>query len=369
MDQRINELAYQLIHYSVALQPGEKILIDLHDGADDFGTALVREAYAVGGIPFLNLESNSLKRAWIAGLSEDQAQTWYELELERMKRMDAYIAIRKSINPSELSDVPPHKLQLFNTWHGKLHLGQRCPHTRWCVLGYPSHSMAQQARMSTEAFEDYYYSVCNLDYPRLSTCMDPLKALMDRTKVVEIIAKDTHLKFSIEGCESSKCDGHANIPDGEVCMAVVQHSVEGTIAYNIPSNYNEFIFEQIKLSFNKGKVVEASANDSERLNTILDTDEGARYVGEFAIGVNPYVDRPVINTLFDEKMTGSIHLATGFGGAMSSAIHWDMIQSQNLQDGGGEIWFDGVLIRKNGVFVLEELLDLNPERFKNAMSG
>ncbi len=360
MDQRIGNLTHQLIRHAVALQAGEKILLDLFDGADDFGVALLQETYAAGGIPFLNQESTACKRAWLMGLTEPQAEMWYQHEVSRMRQMDAYIAIRKQLNPNELADVPEDRLLIHNRVHGLLHLEERCRNTRWCVLGYPSPSMAQQAGMSTEAFEDYYFRVCGLDYAKLSSCMTPLKSLMDRTNQVEVTAKGTHLTFSMADCASGICDGHANIPDGEVCSAVVQESVNGTITYNIPSNYQGFLFTDISLTFRDGKVVEATSNNTGKLNGILDLDEGARYVGEFAIGVNPYVNRAIGNTLFDEKMAGSIHLATGFGGKRPSVIHWDMIQCHTPDFGGGEIRFDGRLIRKDGLFVVEELAALNP---------
>ena len=362
-DHRIRKLAHQLIHDSIGLKAGEKILLDVWEGADDFADALCREAYLAGGMPFLNLETAKSKRAWLMGLTEPQAEMWYLHELARMKEMDAYIAIRKQDNPSELADIPEDKMVLFNKYHGMLHLMERVRNTRWCVLRYPSSSMAQQAKMSSEAFEDYYFDICCLDYGRLSTCMDPLKELMDRTALVEVKAAGTHLTFSMKDCISGKCDGHVNIPDGEVCTSVEEDSVNGTILYNIPSNYQGFVYHDIKLTFRDGRIVEATANDSSRLNRILDIDEGARCIGEFAIGVNPYVNRPIIDTLFDEKMTGSIHLAAGYGGKTPSAIHWDMVQCQTPEYGGGEIWFDGRLIRKDGLFVVDELLALNPDEF------
>lgn len=363
-DPRIQQLAQQLIQYSVRLQKNEKILIDIHDHADDFAVALVEETYKVGGIPFVNQESNRIKRALLMNATKEQQDALLRYELLRMQEMDAYIAIRKSYNITELSDVSKEKMNLYNEFYGKLHLENRVKNTKWCVLRYPSASMAQQASMSTEAFEDYYFAVCGLNYKKLKELMLPLKELMDRTDRVRIIAKDTDLEFSIKGRNGGICCGNANIPDGEICLAPVKESVNGTITYNIPSNFQGFTYRDISLTFKDGKIIHATANDTARINAVLDIDPGARYIGEFAIGVNPYVNRAIVDTLFDEKMTGSIHFTPGDGGDNRSSIHWDIIQSHTPEFGGGAIYFDDKLIRKDGLFQDKELLNLNPENFK-----
>lgn len=363
-DPRVQQLARRLIQYSVRLQKDEKILIDIFDHADDFAVALVEEAYKAGGIPFVNQESNCIKRALLMNATKEQMDSLLKYELLRMQDMNAYIAIRKSDNITELSDVPKEKMNLYNEYYGKLHLEERVKRTKWCVLRYPSASMAQQASMSTEAFEDYYFDVCGLDYQKLKELMLPLKELMDRTDHVRIIAKDTDLEFSIKGRNSGICCGNANIPDGEICLAPIKESVNGTITYNIPSNFQGFTYRDISLTIKDGKIINATANDTDRINAVLDIDEGARSIGEFAIGVNPYVDQYIIDTLFDEKMTGSIHFTPGDGGDNRSGIHWDIIQSHKPEFGGGEIYFDSKLIRKDGLFIDEELSGLNPENFK-----
>lgn len=367
IDFRIQKMAKQLITYSVNLKAGEKILLDINDYADDFAQALIKEVYKVGGIPFINLESSKIKREILMGATEKQMDMYLEYELNRMKDMDAYIAVRKSLNGSELSDVPEDKMLLFDKFRGRLHLEERVRNTKWCVLIYPTESLAQQAKMSTEAFEDYYFKICGLDYEKLSVAMGPLKELMDKTNKVRIIAPNTDLSFSLEGRLSTACDGNANIPDGEVCTTPVKNSVNGTITYNVPSNNNGFVFTDISFTFENGKLIKAMSNDTERLNKILDVDEGARYIGEFAIGVNPFVNKYIINTLFDEKMAGSIHFTPGYGEGNNSSIHWDIIQAQTEESGGGEIWFDGRLIRKDGIFVVDELKGLNPEEFQKIL--
>jgi aminopeptidase len=224
--------------------------------------------------------------------------------------------------------------------------------------------------MSTGAFEDFYFDVCTLDYARMSEAMDPLKALMDRTDRVHIKGPgDTDLRFRIGGIDAVKCDGEYNIPDGEIYTAPVKDSVEGVIAYNTPTHYQGTTFTDVRLTFRGGKIVEATSSDPERINQILDTDDGARFVGEFAIGCNPYITWVMKDTLFDEKIAGSFHFTPGAAyddcdNGNRSAVHWDMVVIQTDEYGGGEIWFDDVLIRKDGLFVLPELEGLNPDELK-----
>lgn len=281
--------------------------------------------------------------------------------------MDCYIGVRGSDNVSELSDVPADKMNLYETLYSTpVHHGIRVPKTRWVVLRYPNASMAQLSGTSSEAFEDFYFQVCNLDYSKMSRAMKALVELMNRTDKVRLTGRDTDLTFSIKDIPAIACDGQLNIPDGEVYTAPVRDSINGVITYNTPSLYQGFTFENVRLEFENGKIVKATANNTERLNQILDTDEGARYVGEFAIGVNPYILKPMKDILFDEKIMGSIHFTPGncyddaYNGN-ASAIHWDLVMIQREEYGGGEIYFDDRLIRRNGRFVLPELDCLNPE--------
>ncbi|MBP2652699.1 MAG: pepS [Firmicutes bacterium] len=370
MDPRISTLAQNLIHYSTAIKPGEKILLEIVDSALPLAKALIDEVYRTNGIPFVTIKNSQLLRSLVRGASKEQLQLAGQWEAERMQAMDAYIAVRASDNISEMSDVSPQQLQLYQQyWSKPVHTDIRVPNTKWCVLRYPSSSMAQLANMSTEAFEDFFYQVCTLDYAKMSQAMDPLVELMDRTDRVKITGPETELVFSIKGLPSIKCSGLRNIPDGEVYTAPVKDSVEGVITYNTPSAYQGVIYENVKLEFKNGKIVNATANHSESLNKILDTDDGSRYIGEFALGVNPYITKPMKDTLFDEKISGSFHFTPGsayekaFNGN-KSAIHWDLVAIQTPEYGGGEIWFDDRLIRKDGRFVTPELEQLNPEHLR-----
>lgn len=367
MDPRIKQLAKNLITYSTSLQQGEKILIEMFDDALPLAKALVTETYRVGAIPFLTLKNNQLQRVLLQNADTEQLQLIAEWESQRMKQMDAYIGIRASENISELSAVSGEQMKKYQQhWQKPVHTELRVPNTKWCVMRYPNHSMAQLANMSTEAFEDFYFNVCNLDYAKMDTAMTPLVDLMNRTDKVKIIGTDTNLTFSIKNIPAIKCSGLRNIPDGEVYTAPVKSSINGVLTYNTPAVYQGVTYENIRLEFLEGKIINATANYTEKINHILDTDEGARYIGEFAIGLNPHISTPMKDTLFDEKIKGSFHFTPGNAydhacNGNKSAIHWDLVCIQTPEYGGGEIWFDDVLIRKDGRFVIPELSGLNPE--------
>jgi aminopeptidase len=330
--------------------------------------ALVKEVYKAGGQPYVNLSDSSISREIVKECSEEQLSFRRDYELMQMKGMDAYIAVRASDNVNELADIDADKLQLYQK---ELHpvTEYRVSKTKWVILRYPNYSMAQLANTSLASFEDFYFDVCNLDYSKMSKAMDPLVTLMNKTDKVRLVGRDTDLSFSIKDIPAIKCDGIMNIPDGEVFTAPVKDSVNGTLHYSCPSVYQGFKFEDIRLTFKDGKIIGATANDTERINKVFDTDEGARYVGEFAIGVNPYILTPMLDTLFDEKIMGSFHFTPGkcyddASNGNKSSIHWDLVNIQTPEHGGGEIYFDDVLIRKDGVFVIDELKGLNPENLK-----
>lgn len=369
-DYRIEKLAKVLVRYSTDLKKGEKILIEAHGIDSALIKAIIKEVYAVGGYPFVNIVDASLQRALISGADENMLDLWRKFDAFRMEEMDAYIGIRGGHNSYELSDVPADKMQKYQSIYSHaVHHEIRVKKTKWVVLRYPNPSMAQLAGKSTEAFEDFYFDVCTLDYSKMDRAMDTLKELMERTDKVRIVSPHTDLSFSIKGMPAIKCSGLRNIPDGEVYTAPIKNSVNGIISYNAPSIENSLKHENVTLKFKDGKIIEATSSFTKQLNEILDTDEGARYVGEFAIGVNPFVTEAIGDILFDEKISGSIHFTPGccyddaYNGNIS-AIHWDLVLVQSASFGGGEIYFDDKLIRKDGLFVIEELKNLNPDALK-----
>ena len=369
-DPRNDQLADIIVNQSLELKAGEKVLVQGNGLATEpLVRAVVKAAKAAGALPVYKLENPATLREWLKDGDAAMFDLAAEADAHQMKLMDAYVGFSCPENAVELSDIPGDTMALYQErYYDPVHMKIRLPDTRWVVLRYPAPGFAQSAGMSTEAFEDWFYRVCTVDYMKMGQAMEPLKALMERTDKVRILGPgETDLRFSIKGIPVIPCAGEANIPDGEIYTAPVKDSVEGVIAYNTPTIHEGFEYTNIRFRFEKGRIVEATANDTQRINTVLDIDEGARYVGEFAIGVNPYVDRPVNNTLFDEKIRGSIHFTPGnsyedaFNGN-ESALHWDIVLLQEAQNGGGEIWFDDVLVRKDGRFVLPELDGLNPEK-------
>jgi aminopeptidase len=369
-DPRIHKLADILVNYSLKAKPGEKVLVQDSNIEADFVRALVEAIHDAGALPFVTLRDRTVERALYRRATAAQVELQAKFEADRMREMDCYIGFTSLRNQFAWADVDADHMELYNrhVWK-RVHIDVRVPHTRWVVLRYPSAAFAQLASMSEEAFEDWYFDVCTMDYARMSKAMDPLVELMAKTDMVRISGPGTELSFSIKGLSPIKCDGSMNIPDGEVYTAPVRDSVQGTISYNAPAEKDGFTFERIVFEFEKGKIVKATANDSVRVNRLLDIDEGARYVGEFAIGINPFISSPMKETLFDEKIAGSIHFTPGnsyddcFNGNRS-ALHWDLVLIQTPEWGGGEIWFDGRLVRKDGLFVAPELECLNPDRLR-----
>lgn len=371
IDPRITKLADVLINYSCAVQPGEHILIEAIDVPHEFTSECVRVARTAGAFPVVKLDSLQIRRALMLSGTAEGWNFIADAEKHVMDRVTCYIGARGGFNVSELSDVPAELQRIYETTVWKhVHIDVRVRHTRWVVIRWPSPSMAQLAEMSTAAFENFYFDVCTMDYRRMSAAMKPLVARMQRTDRVRLLGPaDTDLTFSIKGLPAIACDGRQNIPDGEVFTAPVRDSVNGIIRYNAPSLYRGETHQDVRLVFRDGRIVEATSSNTRKLNEVLDSDEGARFVGEFAIGVNPYCTKVMKDTLFDEKIGGSIHFTPGGSydecdNGNRSDVHWDLVMKQTPEAGGGEIYFDGELVRKDGLFVVNDLLPLNPENLK-----
>lgn len=366
-DPRYDQLADVLVHHSTRVQKGESVLIEAIDIPEEMVIALIRKVHAAGGRPMVTYKKNRIQRALLKCSSAEVMQQIGDYEGYRMARAQAYIALRGSDNITEMSDVPTEAMRLYEKhWLKPVHFDIRVPKTKWVVLRWPSPSMAQQAKRSTEGFEKFYFDVCTLDYDKMEQASAPLKALMEQTDRVHIKGPGTDLTFSIKDIPVIACSGEHNIPDGECFTAPVRDSVNGTLQYNTESIYQGTTFNNVKLTFKDGRIVEATANNTKKLNEILDTDDGSRYIGEFAIGFNPYITQPMLDILFDEKIAGSFHFTPGQAyedadNGNRSNIHWDMVLIQTPEYGGGEIYFDDKLVRKDGRFVLPELQGLNPE--------
>jgi aminopeptidase len=367
-DPRYLKLAKLLVNYSTQIKKGDRVLLDMIDVPDEFSIELMRTIRAAGGTPLVEVRHTRITREILRETNGKHAALLRDLELFRMKKVQAYIAIRGSLNASETADVPGDRMALYSRITRPV-LNYRVNKTRWCVLRWPTPSMAQAAGMSTEAFEDLYFAVCTMDYAKMARAMVPLERRMKRADRVHLKSPGTDLTFSIKGIGAKMCKGDRNIPDGEVFSCPVKNTVNGVIQFNTPTIYSGTRFENIRLEFKQGKIVNATGSNLKRLNEILDTDAGARYVGEFSLGFNPFILNPMCDILFDEKIAGSLHFTPGQAyeecdNGNRSAVHWDMVLIQRPEWGGGEVWFDGELIRKNGLFVPKDLKPLNPANLK-----
>lgn len=364
-DARHAKLAEVLVSYSLHVQKGEHVLLEATDAVPEIVSELVKAISERGGHAFVKTSSSKVMRSLYLNGSLESFQLLADAELDFMKRMQGYVAIRNYDNAFEYSDVPPEKMTAIRKIMRPV-TDWRVKKTKWCVLRWPSSSMAQAASMSTEAFEEFYFRVCTMDYGRMNAAAQALAELMRRTDKVRIEGPGgTDITFSIKGMPIIPCTGANNIPDGEVFTAPVKTSANGVICYNTPTLYEGKKFENIALRFENGKIVGATGSDTARLNAILDTDAGARYVGEFAIGINPHITDGMCDILFDEKISGSIHFTPGASydeasNGNASSIHWDLVLIQTEKYGGGRLYFDDVLVRENGLFVLDALKPLNP---------
>jgi len=368
MDPRITQLAEVLVGYSTKIKRGDVVLISAV-GADTI--PFVKELHRLAllrGAAYVEYEMSfpEIDKDFYNLAKKHQLDYFPKHQLTFMKKVDVFIGLRAPENSMVYANANQAAMA---AWSKKLRpiLEERVNNSRWVVTRYPCHGAAQDAGMSLEEFEDFFFAACIADWREVARQQQKLAGLMKRARQVHVKASDTDLRFSIEGMNAVNCCGERNIPDGEVYTAPVKDSVEGYITYNTPSIYQGKEFNGIRLEFEKGRIVRAAAPANEKeLNRIFDTDRGARYVGEFAIGTNYNITKPMRNILFDEKIGGSMHFTPGMAyedcdNGNRSAIHWDLVK---ILKGDGEIYFDGKLIHKDGLFVHPRLLGLNPPKAK-----
>lgn len=373
IDKRIAQLAENILKNSVQLKKGEKIYIEAFGASTkDFFNELIKETVKLGAVPFYFYNDASFEASLIEGAEPQQIEAYASIHKNLMEQSNCYVAVRGYDDTFALSDVSAKNMDMFGKiFQEQVHMRTRLPKTRWCVLRWPNTSMAAMSRMSLKQFEDFYFDACLLDYRKMGEAMQPLKQLMDKTENVHIKGNDTDLTFSLKGLKAIVCDGKMNIPDGEVYSAPVKDSINGYVQFNTDTMYDGVFYSNIRLEFKNGRIVTGtSLVNNDKFQKMLDLDDGSRYMGEFALGVNPYITHPILDILFDEKTCGSFHMAIGnsyedeTNNGNKSAIHWDLVKIQTPEQGGGEIWFDNKLIRKDGLFVLPELMMLNPENLK-----
>lgn len=372
MDIRNEKLAYNILNNSISLKKNDNLLIEvIGENGLELANSIMEQSKKINANVILNLIKYDELKKFLINANINEIIEYGKKDFERMKKMQAYIGISSPTSDKPLEGVSQEKLEIYNKYYTALvHLEQRVNHTKWCILRYPNKYLANKFNMTLNEFKNFYYNVCTIDYNKMKIAMQPLEELMNKTDEVHILAPETDIIFSIKGIPSEKYYGTFNIPDGEVATCPIKNSINGYITYNTKTKYNDIIFENIRFDFKNGKIVKATADkNSEELNRILDTDEGARYIGEFAFGLNPYINNTMCDTLFDEKINGSFHLTPGTALEKSdngnrSAIHWDIVKILRKEFGGGKIYFDNVLIMKDGIFVLDNLKALNPENLK-----
>lgn len=373
VDERLAKLAENTLKHGLKVKKGETIYMEAIGGSTkDLLNEFIKTAIKLGAVPFYHFNDRSFEKSLLNGATASQVGGYTALHKYLMEQADCYVAIRGDDDLFAFSDVKAKYMDLYEKiFMEQVHMRTRLPKTRWCVMRYPNATMAAVSRMSVKEFEDFYFNACLLDYSKMGKAMQPLKKLLDKTEQVHIKGKDTDLTFSLKGQKSIVCDGKMNIPDGEVYTAPVKDSINGWVQFNTDTTYNGIFFSNIRLEFKDGKIIKGtSVANNDKFQKILDLDAGSRYIGEFALGVNPYITHPILDILFDEKTCGSFHMAIGnsyedeTNNGNISTIHWDLVKIQTKEHGGGEIWFDGKLIRKDGEFVIPELKGLNPESLK-----
>ena len=362
---KIKDLSNKIVNYSIKVNKDDKVLITYQNSAcNDLVLQLIKDINDKGAVCHTKFSDPIINRELMLGTDEKRAGLLGEYSNFEIEHYTSFINIRYSINDFEDNEVPSSIRKMIGNEtrkYDEIRINKR----KWVLLNYPSVLDAHKAKMSIEKFRNYALDAMITNYEDLEERIKPLKDLMEKTEMVRITGPDTDLNFSIKDIEVVPCVGESNLPDGEIFTAPVKTSVNGTITYNCPSPYRGNVFNNVSLEFKDGKIIKCSCSgDNKLLDDIFNTDEGSRYIGEFSLGLNPNILYPVGDILFDEKIIGSIHFTPGQAyheadNGNRSDIHWDLVLIQREEFGGGEIYFDDVLIRQNGEFVLDELKHLN----------
>jgi len=371
-DERLHELATLLLNYSLGLQKGELFEINSGIRAKPLIKELIREAHRIGAVPFLKLSDDELSRlafGYIHPDAPEEARVVIEKQMAwetvYWDHLAAHVDIGVDENDAELSAVNEQSMRFYREVHRPIR-DRMIDERRWVYLHWPTMADAQKAGMCYDDFFEFFIKAALVDYAKMRRDMEPLVDLLEKTDTVRILGPGTDIFFSIKGIPVVSCHGNMNIPDGEVFTAPVKDSVAGHVQFNTTAMRYGRKFVNPRLVFKNGNIVEADCDgDRSGLNEMLDADEGARYIGEFALGVNNAITQAIGNTLYDEKIGGSFHLTPGCAYADAdngnkSQLHLDIVCLQTSAYGGGEIWFDDCLVRKDGIFMLDSLKELNP---------
>ncbi len=362
--ERVEKLAKIIVNHSVKVKENDRVLV-AYQGIESMPLvkAIVKEVINNKGVVICDYQNQDITNYIQDNISDKQIVAYTLRKKYEVENFDAFVRIcynksdyygkdmDKDKQKDLLESMKPYKEIMINE-------------RRWVLLNYPSIVDSFKAHMTPEEFYNFSIDTMTVDYDKMYEDTKPLKELMEKTDRVRIVGPNTDISFSIKGMPAIICAGESNIPDGECFTAPVKNSVNGKITYNVPSPYHGEVFEHISLTFKDGKIIEASSNNNEKLREIFETDEGARYIGEFSLGFNPIIKEPMGDILFDEKIAGSLHFTPGCcydecPNGNKSNIHWDLVLIQREEYGGGEVYFDDRLIRKDGLFVIPELENLN----------
>jgi aminopeptidase len=364
-DTIIEKLARVLVHYSLGVKKGEWVRIEGNSLADDVLRAAMVEVLKAGGHPTLRVGIDGTQRLMFEHGNQVQLEFISPVAKLEMKRVDCWLSFWGGWNTREMSGVDPKRLALFRAARKPLFdkMLKRISDgsMRWTGTQYPTQSAAQDAEMSLAEYRDFVFRAGLLhkkdpvaEWKQVSKRQAVLVRFLNRISTIRILGKDTDLTFNVKGRKWVNCDGHENFPDGEVFTSPVEDSAEGHIRYTFPAVYGGREVEDVRLIFHKGKVAEAkAAKGGDYLDAMLRSDKGARYVGELAFGTNYGIKRFTRNTLFDEKIGGTMHIAVGAslpetGGRNKSSLHWDMVCDTRK---GFTVYGDGKPIHRNGRFL------------------
>lgn len=351
IDPRVTKLAKILVHYSVNAKKGEIVIINASSDAAPLALECYKEALKVGAFPKVNFSMPGFAYTYYKYSDFNQLRNFPKISEFEAKSLSCNINIGAPFNTKEFSNIDPQKIALRQKITRPI--SDIIIKKKWVGCDYPTNALAQDAEMSLEEFENFLFGATNLDWKKESKKQDKLKKVLDKGEQVRIVSDDTDLTFSIKGRQGIKCDGKRNMPDGEVFIAPVETTTEGFIRYSYPVIYGGREVSGVELKFKNGAVISAKADKNENfLKTMINIDKGAKYLGEFGIGLNPHITRFIKQILFDEKIGGTIHLALGKaykegGGRNVSALHWDMIKDLRK---GGAFYIDDKIVQKNGKF-------------------
>lgn len=356
VDSRITEVAKILVDFSTGIKSGDRVLIRTDFAAKDLALEVYKHALLRGANPWIRPDLPEMRYVFYKHANDAQLGFLPEHELFEIKNTDVYIYLASPSNVKELASIDPARisarvrtLKPITDW--------RIDKTRWVVFYYPNEALAQEAEMPLKEFEDFVFNSCLIDWNEVTKKLEALKQKVDLADKVEIVSPDTHLEFSIKGRNSVAASGDKNMPDGELFTSVVEDSTKGDIRFDIPAISTTYanIIEDITLTFDQGEVRKARAVKNQTfLEKMIETDRGAKRIGEFGIGFNYGITKSVKNILFDEKIGGTVHLALGKGyqetlSHNESAIHLDLIKDLRKD---GEVYFDGKLVMKNGKWLI-----------------